>query len=290
MKKVLFATTALVMTAGAASADIDLVGFARFGVVYNDGTEDWNLTNRFQLDVIGTTEADNGMEFGGKVRMRITSAGDYMNANGTTTNGFNDPMLWVSSDGLTLMVGNVEYALDNMPGLAMPSPGLLGLEFISPAISIPGYGSNAINGSDAVAMTYEMDAFAAHLSYDPVYEGTDMYVAYTFSGYTFALGYQDAYAYSTEWAAAVSGDIANIGFNASYADNGSDGDAYGVGFDYDINSALNVSGFVAYVDALDDANYGVGFAYDLGGGAALKGSVGYLIEYTVADFGVTFNF
>ena len=37
MKKVLFATTALVATAGVAAADVTLSGSGRFGVVYNSG-------------------------------------------------------------------------------------------------------------------------------------------------------------------------------------------------------------------------------------------------------------
>ena len=35
MKKVLFATTALVATAGVAAADVTFGGYGRFGIVYN---------------------------------------------------------------------------------------------------------------------------------------------------------------------------------------------------------------------------------------------------------------
>ncbi len=38
MKKVLFATTALVATAGVAAADVTFGGYGRFGVIYNEGT------------------------------------------------------------------------------------------------------------------------------------------------------------------------------------------------------------------------------------------------------------
>lgn len=307
MKKILFASTALVFGAGAASADLAFSGLGRFGVTYVEerdvytgdaAREDWELHSRFQFDIAGTTEADNGIQFGAKVRMRITSNGETMNGNGGNGGyGFNDPQFWVSSEGLTFEMGNVDYALDNMPGLSYPAPGLVGLEFISPASdNIPGYGSNTVGGDQAVAALYEMDGFAAHISYIPASENTDMYVAYTFSGYTFALGYQDGDAYETEWAAAVSGSLAGVDWNISYADNGPDGDAYGLGGSYDVSSALSISGFygnvpgISNIDPNDDDNYGLGAQYDLGGGASLRGAIGHVKGADAADFGVVFNF
>ena len=72
MKKVLFATTALIATAGMASADITWGGFGRFGVVHNEGNaaNETYLTQRMRLTVTGTTESDAGVKFEGRMRVR----------------------------------------------------------------------------------------------------------------------------------------------------------------------------------------------------------------------------
>ena len=74
MKKVLFATTALIATAGMASADITWGGFGRFGVVHNEGNaaNETYLTQRMRLTVTGTTESDAGVKFEGRMRSNRT--------------------------------------------------------------------------------------------------------------------------------------------------------------------------------------------------------------------------
>ena len=67
MKKVLFATTALVATAGMAAAEVTMSGQARFGLYY-DG-EDTSLDQRFRLTFTGITESDNGVKFEARVRI-----------------------------------------------------------------------------------------------------------------------------------------------------------------------------------------------------------------------------
>ena len=52
MKKVLFATTALVATAGVAAADVTFSGYGRFGVIYADnegGDDETSITSRLRL-------------------------------------------------------------------------------------------------------------------------------------------------------------------------------------------------------------------------------------------------
>ena len=82
MKKVLFATTALVATAGVAAADVTFGGYGRFGVMYSsaagpngiaqtfgdDGTGDSSLdiTSRFRLQIDATAESDAGVTFGAR--------------------------------------------------------------------------------------------------------------------------------------------------------------------------------------------------------------------------------
>ncbi|AUH65207.1 porin [Paracoccus zhejiangensis] len=67
MKKVLFATTALVMTAGVASAEIALSGDARMGLVY-DGN-DAQFASRARVRFTATGETDSGLSYGASFRV-----------------------------------------------------------------------------------------------------------------------------------------------------------------------------------------------------------------------------
>lgn len=64
MKKILFATSALVATAGVASADVSLSGDARMGVFYNQGG-DMEFISRTRAKITLSGESDNGLSFGG---------------------------------------------------------------------------------------------------------------------------------------------------------------------------------------------------------------------------------
>ena len=75
MKKVLFATTALVATAGVAAADVTFGGYGRFGIFYTDndsttGDSSTDITSRFRLQIDATAESDAGVTFGARVRIQ----------------------------------------------------------------------------------------------------------------------------------------------------------------------------------------------------------------------------
>ncbi|RMH39212.1 MAG: porin, partial [Alphaproteobacteria bacterium] len=66
MKKVLFATTALVATAGVAAADVSISGYAEMGVIGGTG-----MDAQFHTDIDATFSmsgtTDNGLTFGASV-------------------------------------------------------------------------------------------------------------------------------------------------------------------------------------------------------------------------------
>ena len=74
MKKILFATTALVATAGYAAADITVSGGANMGVKYQEdraGGETYTYTELdFGINASGTT--DSGIEFGASIDLDTT--------------------------------------------------------------------------------------------------------------------------------------------------------------------------------------------------------------------------
>ena len=78
MKKVLFATTALVATASVAAADVTFSGYGRFGLEYRDidatGEDSTNLTSRLRLQIDASAESDAGVTFGARVRFHPAKA------------------------------------------------------------------------------------------------------------------------------------------------------------------------------------------------------------------------
>jgi outer membrane protein OmpU len=74
MKNILFATTALVATAGIASADVSLSGAANVGIINNGtaGAQDMMYQN-ISITATGAGETDGGLTFGATLTMR---AGD----------------------------------------------------------------------------------------------------------------------------------------------------------------------------------------------------------------------
>lgn len=112
MKKVLFATTALVATAGVAAADVTLTGSAEMGIVGGNGT---NTVFHQDLDVTftmsGTT--DNGLTFGASVD--LDESDDDGGATGSGAFAPEDDggaTVFISGNFGTLTMGDTDGALD----------------------------------------------------------------------------------------------------------------------------------------------------------------------------------
>ncbi|MDE3029854.1 MAG: porin, partial [Paracoccaceae bacterium] len=109
MKKILIATTALVLVAGAASADVTIAGSGYFGLGYDrtgaSATQGKTfLIDRFQLDFKASKTTDSGLTFHGNLRVRSQN-----NINPTS---FNGGAVGVTAGGLDVSVGNVTDAYD----------------------------------------------------------------------------------------------------------------------------------------------------------------------------------
>ena len=81
MKKILIATTALTLLAGAASAEVALSGNARMGILYNG--EDTNFTGRIRVIFTMSGETDGGLSFGSSIRADQASNGNAGAASGS---------------------------------------------------------------------------------------------------------------------------------------------------------------------------------------------------------------
>ncbi|UWR26153.1 porin [Sulfitobacter sp. S223] len=304
MKKVLFATTALVATASVAAADVTFSGYGRFGIVYqsDDGTGDssTDLTSRFRMQIDATAESDAGVTIGARVRLE----GEERDAANGARPQFNGVRYFARSGGLEVGVGNIYGALEFMPGMYPIDLGLTGHNYDYTAFNFRGdaYASGGLgNGGDnGVELLYSFGDFSVHVSASDTDDRIAAHAAYTWNGWTFALAAQDSdYDYDTEFAASVAGSFGIADVTLAYAKNGDD-DATGLGGDhivlagrFDVGAATNVEVYVADADYWDDTAFGIDFNHDMGGGTSLRGGVstgGSVGDETLVDMGVRFNF
>ena len=85
MKKVLFASTALVMTAGVAAADVTISGSAQMGVKSVGGTT--SVVNDIDIDVTGSASTDGGVTLSASIDLDA----DRVNNAASTSNAIDDP-------------------------------------------------------------------------------------------------------------------------------------------------------------------------------------------------------
>jgi outer membrane protein OmpU len=316
MKKVLFATTALVATAGVAAADVTFGGYGRFGLLYNDSAAgtDTDVTSRFRLQIDATSESDSGVVFGARVRIqqnntddrlsnigvRRTPTGEIDDVFGTTAGpsgtGINGVRFFMRAGGFEVGVGNIFGALEFMPGMYPIDLGLTGLGYDYTAYNFRGdaysSGGSGAAGQNGVEVLYSFGDFSLHVSASDVNSRIAAHAAYNFSDWTVALGVQDSDADTdTEFAASVGGDIGFINLTLAYADNGIDGDHWVIAGRFDVGAATNVELYVADADYASDTGYGIDFNHNMGGGTSIRGGVASRLSGdTRADLGVRFDF
>lgn len=255
MKKVLFATTALALSAGVAAAEVKFSGDARMGLNYDSGGSaipngnTIRLEKRFTLNIDGSTQTDGGVTLGARVRIRSDEANSGNTpAPPAVSTGVSGARVFASFAGLTVAAGNILGAYESLPNLYAPSVGLTGLNWhglvgnVSRATEGDGHFawdsfSSRGNGAEGIEVIYSMGAFSAHASHSSFGlqnrigsgQRTAIHAAYTFSGWTFAGAYQDgtidgavgdAANIEDKWALTVGGKIGNFGVSAGYGSNG----------------------------------------------------------------------
>ncbi|MFC2970040.1 porin [Acidimangrovimonas pyrenivorans] len=310
MKKLLLASAAVVMTAGAAAADnanVNFGGYVRFGAQYNSAppvgvTGKVTLEKRIRLNIDISKMSDSGIEMGARIRMQ----GDE-NAM-TAGNGAN---AYVKANGFTLRVGNIVGAIESMPGLYAADVGLTGLNFDDLVTNVVGANlgtatpyasywnwdaySSTGTGSNGVEAIYTAGGFTAHLSHSTLNgvsgdNQTAGFLAYTFGDWTVAVAHQTSdTAGNKKTVLTVGGKLGDFNVGLAGADN--DGvKKYTVHGSYTM-SALTVNGYIATEDTSGvDTSYGVGAAYDIGGASLIGGVAKQPTGDTRADFGIKFSF
>ena len=308
MKKVLFASTALIATAGMAAAEVSFGGFGRFGLLYVEdaagvGARETRIEQRFRLTITGSTETDAGVKFEGRIRFQTDDQADgTSNIARRSAAGFA-----VTAGGFRLDVGSVSDVLDSGDVVDYFGYGI-GLTATieqSTGFGLPASGFGVANDDSLIVPTVKLRYTAGDLTVAASYtddldgagrEEWQIGAGYNFGNYSAGLVYGEetpAGGVSVDfWAASFSGSLGAFDFTLLVADRDDGLDTrVGLSAKYDIGAATEIRFVIAdNGQVMDSEVYGLGFRHSLGGGVSLRGGIGEVGGATVADLGVNFDF
>lgn len=288
MKKILFATSALVALTGAAAADITLDGDARLGLFYNNfGYTDDQGNEKSTVDVISrarvrftmTGDTDSGLSFGAKFRAHeANDARDYNKPVGE---------VWIEGAYGKLSAGDVDSAIEAAVG-HLPTVGLTTFDDANEFY----YNSTELYGeyeNKGLLYEYKYGDVSFYASFQDQYANNkigpakkydgDAYslgVGYSVGQYTFGIGYasdgltinpfdSEVYGKSNTWAISGGTEWNGFVFKAVYMDTKVKADTaignnkfnvsqYGVGAEYAMANGVEFSGFYRAVDSDESVN------------------------------------
>jgi outer membrane protein OmpU len=330
MKKVLFATTALVATTGMAAAEVTFGGFGRFGLFYQEnaaGDNETRIEQRFRLTITGQTTADNGLEFEGRIRFQtddngpntgIAPSGGASSVAQSSAAGFA-----VTSGGFRLDVGSVSNVVDSGDvvdyfgyGVGLTAFAEQSSQFSNTASGFGTTGNTGDTVAPTVKLRYTAGDFTVSASVTDDADTIDVNPATGAitagggnSSYQIGVGYSfgnygvGAVFGSTEntgpggtdndeWLLGFTGDIGALAFAVIVGDSDAQSDvSYGFSVKYDIAAATEIRFVFSDSGAPGNSDtIALGFRHGLGGGVTLAGGIGDAAGTTTADLGVIFNF
>lgn len=284
MKKALFATTALVLSAGVAAADVKISGYGRTGVIYQQDRTAVNLdgdrvsannaqvVSRLRMNIDASTSTDGGVDFGARFRLQWDQGSSSRGEAAATNAG----KLWVSASGVTVEIGNVDTAFDSNGLIYETELGAFdrSVGFSDVSGDFFAYKSDAYSNVNRVGVrvVYAIDDLEVQGSFvDPDQSGVNE----TYAGYEEEFGVSVDYTWDGRLelsaAAAFNGagidgnDIyfigaryaineqARVGLNfvdAGKEEDGFDGQTFAIYGDYTLADGLtNLEAYVAYNDA-----------------------------------------
>jgi outer membrane protein OmpU len=307
MKKILFATTALVATAGVAAADVAVSGSAEFGIFQNENasgdgsTGDLTKTRVFtdyNIRFSMSGEADNGLTFGATVDLDEVNDGGG-NADMQDAARSPDATITMSFGGLSLTVGDTDSAFD-----ARLTEVAVGSAINDDHTVHPGYNGNSLfdepYGGQEIRVDYSFGDVTVSASMSPDRNATDFDTAFAIGvSYAADLGGIDlglGLGYITTDEASAAGpatydDALGVSIAAGFgggfdailnysiltddsAGAADDASHIAIGVGYTMN-ALTIGanyGSYDYDDAFanDNDGYGLTVNYDLGGGLEVQ--------------------
>ena len=262
------------------------------GLQYDSVTGNTRIEKRMTVDITGTSETSSGITFGAKMRLRSNEAA------GTVIAG---ARVYMQTNGFEVAMGNINGAIEWMPGIYSPSVGLTGLGWggLTTNTIAKGYWgwdaySSSGNGAEGVEVMYSAGAMSAHLSYSDTDLGsassrTAAAVSYAMGDWTVAAGTQSSTT-STEdkMVVTVTGKVGDIGLGFAAADN--DGERKIALNGSTTFGATTVSAYITNEESASSNPMGMGVAYDLGGAKIVGGVARTSSGTNRADMGVSFSF
>lgn len=294
MKKVLLASTALVMSAGIAAADVSVGGDGRMGVISTDGS-DLAFTSRIRISFSASGETDAGLAFGGSIRVDNAVENEDTDADGELDagGGINGQAGSVFVEGTfgKISMGDVSGAPEAAVG-DLSGVGLTGLGDFNELT----YLSNS--DRPAARWDYVTGDLGLHVSADnPGPAGDQAYglaVTYGVGGISLGLGLESTDA-ADHIVAGVTAAFGDATFKVAYGNaDDIDFEQMGVSLDY-VTGPTTLTAFWINKETTgvsDVDSYGLGVSYDLGGGAAIKAGYADSDSLTDAsyDFGISMSF
>jgi len=295
MKKVLFATTALVATAGVAQADIALSGFAEMGIVNGDTIANTGVVTardaQFHTDIdvtftmSGTTDA--GLTFGASVD--LDEGGAQAAHNDDADDG--GATIFISGNGYTLTMGDTDGGFDWGMAEVPAGPGSIdgaheGLGWNGNGGEDGTYDGQIVSltttvGGLGVAVSAEIDDTAGAAGGDAV---LGLGLRYSVGDFNLGAGYQ-THSTAANVETTVSGisvgttmNGISIGVNYSNTEVSNDVDDvthFAIGMSYSVDAwsfGVNYGAYdnVGHVANDEVSSIGVSAAYNLGGGASVQ--------------------
>jgi outer membrane protein OmpU len=296
MKKILLATSAVALMAGAASAEVAVSGSARMGLVYDSTLTagETYFSSRVRIVFTASGETDTGISFGAS--MRADQQGGNNNDAGADKDGDSngDSTVFVSGSFGKLTMGDTDGAADNLVG----------------QVSGVGYGPNdalqeiGFLGSTDTSVYYEYSAGAltfglgagqlVNVDTDTDTEDAmNIGVKYATDAYSVALAYETTDTVDAlHLGASASFGAATVKARITDRDDQSDVQ-WATSVDYAIDATTITAFYTDFGDS-DVQHYGLGAAYDLGGGASVAGGIVQQDtaagNNTFADVGLKFSF
>lgn len=271
MKKVLFATTALVLSAGVAAADVTLGGDARMGL-FNNGT-DTVQQQRARVQFVMSGESDNGLSFG--TSFRVTA--------NTTTSAAATGTAAVFVSGA---FGTLSFGPDNDNALAATTHNVPHLGVMENA---GGSRRTALGaGSDAL-YTFSAGDLSVAASTTLNTDELSFAAKYALGDISVAAGFEDTgtQTHTLFSAAAKVGDVNVVGYTSTRSSDDANQTGLSAAYTMDaVTVTLRLKN-----DFADLSHMGAGLVYTLGGGARLGASVNNVENSdTTFDVGMAFSF
>lgn len=280
MKNVLFATTALVATAGVAAAEVTVGGYGYAGVLYEENAADETYVQHAMRLTFGATVAtDAGVEFGASSRITITDNND----NGQLGHNRID----MRAGGLSVRIGATHGAAKTLARVATfhgfnDGGGL----YIGGGTGIDSNNSALNDSGNNVLMQYTTGAITFGVATQINGDESDVAVRYNGGAWNVGagIGTDDTWMLAFGYSAGA--------FSVALGVNGNADDTNDIvaTANYAVSSATAINFGVDYDESVGESTYGLQVSHDLGG-ASLIANVGQTTAgNTVAGLGAFFSF